>query len=216
MPPRRAVLLTPSITTRLSRPSCGAELRFRTTNPLPVAHYYFKSFSCNTYGSPRKCCKQETYGQAKPFRCNTYKKQGWRPLDLGTGHSPLFSRHWTQILSFHILAHSFALFCIGGKLNPFLFNRFRTLCPKTPGVGVPLLSPTTIASTNGNALPAAMGAAAKRAHRLQERRSCVDRLTVAKNVERFTLAKNYVVKSVVGRRRRRRRVRPPERVNEHF
>src|SRR5712692_762624 len=35
-----------------------------------------KSFSCNTYGSPRKCCKQKTYGPAKPFRCNTYKKQG--------------------------------------------------------------------------------------------------------------------------------------------
>jgi len=36
----------------------------------------FKSFSCNTYGPPRKCCKQKTYVPAKPFRCNTYKKQG--------------------------------------------------------------------------------------------------------------------------------------------
>src|SRR5712692_3560640 len=35
-----------------------------------------KSFTCNTYGSPRKCCKQKTYGPAKPFRCNTYKKPG--------------------------------------------------------------------------------------------------------------------------------------------
>src|SRR5882724_3191098 len=35
-----------------------------------------KSFSCNTYEFPRKCCKQKTYGGAKPFRCNTYKKQG--------------------------------------------------------------------------------------------------------------------------------------------
>src|SRR5882724_9018083 len=33
-----------------------------------------KSFSCNTYGFPRKCCKQKTYGMAKSFRCNTYKK----------------------------------------------------------------------------------------------------------------------------------------------
>jgi hypothetical protein len=39
-------------------------------------HHCFKSFSCNTYGSPRKCCKQKTYFLAKPFRCNTYKKQG--------------------------------------------------------------------------------------------------------------------------------------------
>src|SRR5713226_2630590 len=45
-------------------------------SPLITAHYCFKSFSCNTYGSPYKCCKQKTYGQAKPFRCNTYKKQG--------------------------------------------------------------------------------------------------------------------------------------------
>src|ERR1700719_4128023 len=37
-----------------------------------------KSFVCNTYGSPRKCCKQKTYGAAKFFRCNTYKKhRGW-------------------------------------------------------------------------------------------------------------------------------------------
>ncbi len=44
--------------------------------PLITAHTCFKSFSCNTYGFPRKCCKQKTYGQAKPFRCNTYKKPG--------------------------------------------------------------------------------------------------------------------------------------------
>src|SRR6266478_226228 len=35
-----------------------------------------KSFSCNTYGFPRKCCKQKTYRKANSFRCNTYKKQG--------------------------------------------------------------------------------------------------------------------------------------------
>ncbi len=35
-----------------------------------------KSFSCNTYGFPRKCCKQKTYRRANSFRCNTYKKQG--------------------------------------------------------------------------------------------------------------------------------------------
>ena len=30
-----------------------------------------------------------------------------------------------------------ALFCTTQTLNPFLFNRFRTLCQKPPGVGVP-------------------------------------------------------------------------------
>ena len=38
--------------------------------------YCFKSFSCNTYESPRKCCKQKTYGPTKSFSCNTYKKHG--------------------------------------------------------------------------------------------------------------------------------------------
>src|SRR5216683_2846129 len=35
-----------------------------------------KSFICNTYALPRKCCKQKTYDRAKSFSCNTYKKQG--------------------------------------------------------------------------------------------------------------------------------------------
>jgi hypothetical protein len=48
-------------------------------DPVGTAHYCFKSFSCNTYGSSRKCCKQKTYGLAKSFRCNTYKKQGGTP-----------------------------------------------------------------------------------------------------------------------------------------
>ncbi len=43
-----------------------------------TAHYCFKSFSCNTYGLPCKCCKQKTYGLAKPFRCSTYRKHGGR------------------------------------------------------------------------------------------------------------------------------------------
>ena len=34
--------------------------------------------------------------------------------------------------SFHTLAHSWH----APKLNSFLFNGFRTLCPETPGVGV--------------------------------------------------------------------------------
>jgi len=51
-----------------------------------TAHYCLKSFNCNTYGSPRKCCKQKTYGLAKPFRCNTYKKHGgpFRRSDVPT------------------------------------------------------------------------------------------------------------------------------------
>src|SRR6267143_997502 len=108
---------------------------------------------------------QETGGRGSPIP------------ELVTHHSPLITRHCSQVLCFHTLAHSFALFCIGAKLNPFLSNRFRTLCSKTRGGwGMPYiltsLPPYFITARNGNALPAAMGAAAKRAHRLQERRSC--------------------------------------------
>jgi hypothetical protein len=52
------------------------------TSLLPYL-LFSKFFICNTYESPRKCCKQKTYGVAKPFRCNTYKKQGgWSVLLL--------------------------------------------------------------------------------------------------------------------------------------
>src|SRR5260370_41139947 len=53
--------------------------------------------------------------------------------DSGTRHLPLISHHYTQVLSFHILAHSFAHFRTHQKLNPLIFNRLRTLCQKTPG-----------------------------------------------------------------------------------
>jgi len=51
-------------------------------------HAPHKSLSCNTYGFPRKCCKQTTYGRAKSFSCNTYKKQG------GGGPAPFRSAVW--------------------------------------------------------------------------------------------------------------------------
>src|SRR5467141_2786325 len=44
-----------------------------TFSPTQRPH---KSFSCNTYESPRKCCKQRAYRIAKSFSRNTYKKQG--------------------------------------------------------------------------------------------------------------------------------------------
>jgi len=47
------------------------------------------------------------------------------------------TRRITQVLSFDILAHSPAFFCTCQKLNPFLFNRFRTLHQKTPRGGYP-------------------------------------------------------------------------------
>jgi hypothetical protein len=49
-----------------------------TFSPTPRPH---NPFSCNTYESPRKCCKQKSYGMANSFRCNTYRKHG------GGGHA---------------------------------------------------------------------------------------------------------------------------------
>ncbi len=96
---------------------------------------------------------------------NTYgKRTGWgRDAILPSSNLSLVTRHWTQVLSFQILPHSFAHFCVHAKFNPFLFKRFLTLCQeKTRGVGQ---------TKNGGALPAVMGASAERAYRLQERRS---------------------------------------------
>src|SRR6266851_8927102 len=162
---RPAVLLTPSIAGRLSRPSCAVEHTFCATNvprgaekspkrslfdgwpgrPFPYLvtsllpfSLFLKSFSRNTYGSPRKCCKQKTYGLAKPFRCKTNKKhRGWGGRGPLLTIPKLATRHFTQVLSFHIFAHSFARFCTRQKINSFVLNRFRTLCGKKPGVGYP-------------------------------------------------------------------------------
>src|SRR5260370_30046600 len=61
---RHAVLLTPPTS---SRP---APVTFSLSARPP------NSFSCNTYESPRQCCKQKSYRSAKSFSCNTYKKRG--------------------------------------------------------------------------------------------------------------------------------------------
>jgi hypothetical protein len=125
-------------------PALSLSLRLRRRYrdcQLTIYRRWVKSLSCNTYGHPRKYYKKKTYGFVKPFRCNTYKEHGgvgvlfpfWKNLSgLATSNSCFI-----QVLSFHIVAHSFAFFCICKKLNSFLFKRFRTLYVKTPGGGVP-------------------------------------------------------------------------------
>src|SRR5258706_9006049 len=93
----------------------ASNLQFSTEDPDSFGTFNFqpspctKSFSCNTYVSPRKCCKQKTYATRKPFR-HLQKTRGcvffpfWKSLHgLGDEDS-----HFFQVLSFHILAHSFA------------------------------------------------------------------------------------------------------------
>src|SRR5437660_9455957 len=95
------------------------------------------SLAATLMDCPRKCCKHKTYGTAKSFRCNTYKKPGLegslpnleRLARIGHEDSPSYSSSF--------FSHSCALFCTRQKLNSLLFMCFRTLCAKPPGVGYP-------------------------------------------------------------------------------
>ena len=102
---RQAVPLTHSVSSRLSELLCyGQKERsnFHSRYPLPSSPSC-KSFSYNTYGSPRKYWKQKTYSSSKLFRRNSYKKE--REGVVFFLNLLLGSR--TQVLSFHALAHSF-------------------------------------------------------------------------------------------------------------
>src|SRR5260370_32867554 len=58
------------------------------------------------------------------------------------------------LLYFHTLSHSSALFCSRQNLNFFIFNLFRTLCQKHPGVGyVPLSPPPSTPLAHNGPLP---------------------------------------------------------------
>ena len=145
------------------------------TCPDPVgitAHYCFKSFSCNTYESPRK-----TYVQAKHFRCNTHKKQGatHRPSDVWAfrltnlfpfKHLRTHSRdRRSASLFFQSLAHSFR--CDGGVCP----GCPRNLPARRRANVRPILSPYLITSSispsvplQPNALGATIGKVARILH----------------------------------------------------
>ncbi len=104
---------------------------------VPPYILFSKSFNCNTYGSPRKCRKQKTYGVNKPFRCNTYKKQGGGLLDSGPLNSSFATRRCNQVLSFHTLPHSFCT----TKNSTLLFSVVSALfTAKHPGWGRAILT----------------------------------------------------------------------------
>ena len=93
-----------------------------------------KSFRCNTYELPRKCCKQKTYGGTKSFRCNTYKNTGEGSPTLQRG---CFSKRALTLspapypLCFHTLTHSPTQ---RHWHNSFPVNQLRTLFIATEGV----------------------------------------------------------------------------------
>ncbi len=103
---------------------------FADPHPLtPVLSVFSKKVGAE--GSPHFITSPFPYFLfSKSFSCNTYKKQGcgvcfsfWKAL---RGHADENS-HFVQVLSFHTLAPLLH----APKINSFVFNRFRTLCPKT-------------------------------------------------------------------------------------
>ena len=127
MRPRHAVLLTPSISLR----------------SVPLPHYLPKSFPChrseNSPVSPAVATLPKT-PVSNPCVCHTSEtplgEVSYEPT--GSPSSSLrpipLSPYPTFLLS-HFFSHSCALFCTHEKLKSFVFNRFRTLCQKPPGVG---------------------------------------------------------------------------------
>src|SRR5882724_5766002 len=82
-----------------------------------------KSFCGNTYGIPRKCCKQKTYGKAKSFTCTTYKKQGGGgpALRIRQGCASCV-RQRRRSRRIFLRPHSFALPCTK-SVSQFLYNQ---------------------------------------------------------------------------------------------
>ena len=125
MPAPHTVLPTATNSSHFS-PLCSCQ-HFAPLTSLPAT---FMDFSAS-------CCKHKTYGRAKPFRCNTYKKPGVGGALASLGRLARVGREESLSYSSSFLSHSCALFCTHQKLNSFVFKRFRTLCAKQPGVGYP-------------------------------------------------------------------------------
>ena len=111
---RHAVLLTPSVSLRLSLFPCRKQNQqscFHSPYTLPSS-VSRKSFACHSYENIG------AVGVFFPF---------WNRTKSGEGHSQNYSTSF--------FSDSCALFCTHKKLNPFLFKQFRTLLQKHPGWG---------------------------------------------------------------------------------
>src|SRR5216683_3551020 len=101
--------------------------------PIPYGHSY-------TTAAPQPLCNQSL--------THSFHRHGGYPLSQVVGTSSLRAKPRshsslpTTVASFvfmllRTLLLSFAFFCTRAKLNSLVFNRFRTLCEKPPGVGYP-------------------------------------------------------------------------------
>jgi hypothetical protein len=153
MRPRHAVLLTPLA--RAVPSSLLISILHSAVTPLESALTTPSQVTENTVTLSPLECALTRLSPATPLECALTKNTGGGglPGHPVTRHSPPATRRYTQVLSFHTLAHSFALFCTPAKLNSFVFKLFRTLRPKTRGVGVPA---PRISSLNRNRSPVLM------------------------------------------------------------
>jgi hypothetical protein len=114
-------------------PTCNLQtcqrLLFRTLFQVPYPLSPLLATLTKTAG----VCANNSHSGTHPMEWRLYPlsahgHSGIQTFRCASGLSPFFS-------------HSSALFCTYKKLNSFLFMRFRTLCQKTPGWGVPTYAP---------------------------------------------------------------------------
>jgi len=141
---RHKVLLTSSISLRLRQPprSANCASLFSTFNFKLSTSRFLKFFPCHTSENSSVSPVTATdpkMPSRKPFACHTSET----PRGRFSTFQPSTFQHSNDSsiypLSFHILAHSFALFCTHQKPNSFIFIQFRTLRTKTKlgGAGAP-------------------------------------------------------------------------------
>src|SRR5213594_103536 len=95
---------------------------------------HFAQFWCNVTPFRINTCKSVSKQTTlSTFRINTYEKTGG--ADSGTRHQSVSTGVMLKFFAFVLLRTLWQ----DQKLNSFLFNRFHTLCTKTPGVGDVLL-----------------------------------------------------------------------------
>src|SRR5713101_7219070 len=114
-------------------------------SPIPPCPGFYSHFG--SHPSPSLCHNRHPLSPL--FSC-TYEMQILQPLCFQlhacNGGGALSSASRPHILYFlspipfpikllRTFLRFFALFCTHAKLNSFIFNRFRTLCKKPPGVG---------------------------------------------------------------------------------
>ena len=140
MRPRYVVLLTSS-ESALPKSILISILNAPIT-PLESALASHSHLIENTATLSRSESALTTFSPASPLESALTKNTGGgaHSSDSATRHSPLIARHYTQVLCFHTIAHSFALSCAHENANSFVFKRFRTLRQKTQPPGGILLT----------------------------------------------------------------------------